>query len=244
MAENKQQQQLKEITERLEQGVKELFSSEKYMEYLRVMSQFHNYSFSNTLLTFFTESIEFMDRNPNVALLTTDVEDKVFGRREIASARSMRVEDFKCVMTFHGGTTFARRSCFSSPMFMNIMYGNEEIAVSSYVYDKGFCIVYIPHLYIEHKPMVNKWNESNIEFLNIQGISNIYMIKKMICPVICRPLLYAAYIMRLKKNSIADRNLINEFRKKRKAFCRNNCMKKIRFNTVVKMFKEFGIKVF
>lgn len=50
MAENKQQQQLKEITERLEQGVKELFSSEKYMEYLRVMSQFHNYSFSNTLL--------------------------------------------------------------------------------------------------------------------------------------------------------------------------------------------------
>lgn len=50
MAENKQQQQLKEITEKLEQGVKELFSSEKYMEYLRVMSQFHNYSFSNTLL--------------------------------------------------------------------------------------------------------------------------------------------------------------------------------------------------
>lgn len=50
MAENKQQQQLKEITERLEKGVQELFSSEKYMEYLRVMSQFHNYSFSNTLL--------------------------------------------------------------------------------------------------------------------------------------------------------------------------------------------------
>ena len=50
MAENKQQQQLKEITKKLEQGVKELFTSEKYMEYLRVMSQFHHYSFSNTLL--------------------------------------------------------------------------------------------------------------------------------------------------------------------------------------------------
>lgn len=50
MAESKQQQQLKEITERLEKGVQELFTSEKYMEYLRVMSQFHNYSFSNTLL--------------------------------------------------------------------------------------------------------------------------------------------------------------------------------------------------
>jgi hypothetical protein len=50
MPENKQQQQLKEITEKLEQGVQELFTSEKYMEYLRVMSQFHHYSFSNTLL--------------------------------------------------------------------------------------------------------------------------------------------------------------------------------------------------
>jgi hypothetical protein len=45
LAESKQQQQLKEITEKLEQGVKDLFTSEKYMEYLRVMSQFHNYSF-------------------------------------------------------------------------------------------------------------------------------------------------------------------------------------------------------
>ena len=50
LADNKQQQQLKEITEKLEQGVKDLFTSDKYMEYLRVMSQFHNYSFSNTLL--------------------------------------------------------------------------------------------------------------------------------------------------------------------------------------------------
>lgn len=49
MAENRQEQ-MKEITERLEQGVKELFTSEMYTEYLKTMSQFHNYSFNNTLL--------------------------------------------------------------------------------------------------------------------------------------------------------------------------------------------------
>ena len=43
-------QQMKEITERLEQGVKELFTSEMYTKYLQTMSQFHNYSFNNTLL--------------------------------------------------------------------------------------------------------------------------------------------------------------------------------------------------
>ena len=41
---------LKEITDRLEQGIKELFDSNRYKEYLRVMSKFHNYSFNNTLL--------------------------------------------------------------------------------------------------------------------------------------------------------------------------------------------------
>lgn len=41
---------MKEITDRLQAGLEELFNSEKYAEYLRVMSQFHHYSFNNTLL--------------------------------------------------------------------------------------------------------------------------------------------------------------------------------------------------
>ena len=43
-------EKLKEITDRLEQGITELFESERYREYLQVMSKFHNYSFNNTLL--------------------------------------------------------------------------------------------------------------------------------------------------------------------------------------------------
>lgn len=50
MAENKQQQEIKEITEKLEQGVKELFESEKYKVFLHTMSKFHNYSLNNTML--------------------------------------------------------------------------------------------------------------------------------------------------------------------------------------------------
>ena len=41
---------MREITDKLEQGIKELFESEKYKEYLRTMSKFYNYSFNNTLL--------------------------------------------------------------------------------------------------------------------------------------------------------------------------------------------------
>ena len=50
MAENKNAQQVREITEKLEQGIKELFESERFKEYLTAMSKFYNYSFRNTLL--------------------------------------------------------------------------------------------------------------------------------------------------------------------------------------------------
>lgn len=51
MAESKtEKQKVQEITEKLEQGIKELFESEKYKNYLNTMSKFHNYSFNNTML--------------------------------------------------------------------------------------------------------------------------------------------------------------------------------------------------
>lgn len=45
-----QKDRLKEITDRLEQGILDVFESERYKEYLRVMSKFHHYSFNNTML--------------------------------------------------------------------------------------------------------------------------------------------------------------------------------------------------
>ena len=45
-----EKQKVKEITDKLEEGLKELFESEKYKSYLTTMSKFHNYSFNNTLL--------------------------------------------------------------------------------------------------------------------------------------------------------------------------------------------------
>ena len=50
MAESKSAQQVREITDKLEQGIKDLFESEKFKEYLTTMSKFYNYSFNNTLL--------------------------------------------------------------------------------------------------------------------------------------------------------------------------------------------------
>ena len=45
-------ERLREITDGIEQGIKELFESEKYMRYLSVMSKFHRYSVNNTMLIY------------------------------------------------------------------------------------------------------------------------------------------------------------------------------------------------
>mgnify|MGYP002569471273 CR=1 FL=1 len=48
-------ERLQQITAGIEQGIKELFESEKYMRYLSVMSRFHRYSVNNTMLIYITD---------------------------------------------------------------------------------------------------------------------------------------------------------------------------------------------
>lgn len=47
---NSLQKQMQEITDKLEQGVQDVFTSENYARYLKTMSKFHNYSLNNIIL--------------------------------------------------------------------------------------------------------------------------------------------------------------------------------------------------
>ena len=47
---NTEKQRVQELTNKLEQGLQDLFNSDSYRNYLSTMSKFHNYSFNNTLL--------------------------------------------------------------------------------------------------------------------------------------------------------------------------------------------------
>lgn len=49
-AEMSTQDKVKEITDKIEQGVKDVFTSDKFMEYLNTLSKFHHYSLNNTIL--------------------------------------------------------------------------------------------------------------------------------------------------------------------------------------------------
>lgn len=192
---------------------------------------------------FFTKSIDYMDRNPAVMTLTTRIEDNVHGKRVPIISKHMVVDGLPCVYLFQGGSTFLRKSYFSSPLFMNIMYGHEEVPISMHVLDDGYSNVYMADIFINHLPLVNKWQLARDE-VNLHGISNLYGIKKMLYPGIFRLPLFIVYQMRLKRYHISNKTLLSEERRARRRLAQENAIEKIRFITVIKAFREFGNTVF
>lgn len=77
-------EKMKEITDRLEQGIQELFDSDRYKEYLKVMSKFHNYSVNNTLLIAM--------QKPDATLIAGYNSWKsIFGRQVVKGAKGIKV---------------------------------------------------------------------------------------------------------------------------------------------------------
>ncbi len=194
--------------------------------------------------TFFMKSIAYLDKNTKVASLTTNIIDTVFGERKSVVAKSEEIDSLKSVYTFHEGTVFFRKKCFSQPLYLDIMYGSEGLYVSTNVRNNGFYNVYDPMIFIKHNPKIDKWHNSEKDRLNMQGISNIYGIKKMLYPTVFLPVLYMVFLLRIKRNGIKDKKLIAEFKQKRNKFCKEQCLDKIKIKTVIKAYKQFGMTVF
>ncbi len=194
--------------------------------------------------TFFVSSVEYLDNNKSVATLTTDVVDNVFGERKISVGRTQQIGGLACAYTFHGSTFFIRRSCFKSPLFVDVMYGAEELSASVDAIDRGYCNVYKPDVHTNHLPKVDKWNIQT-DHIKMLSIGNIYTIKKLKYPWIFRPLLYFAYISRIRKNGVKDKVVIKESQKKAaEVYIRNKGVRKIKIRTVIKCFREFGFTTF
>lgn len=194
--------------------------------------------------TFFVKSLQFMDENPKAATLTTFIYDTVFGNRSPVIAKTTSLGGLKTVFMYPEGSVFLRRTVFSSPLYLNIVYGYESAAPSVSVIDRGLHNVYMPDISIDHMPMVDKWHTQNQDALNMLGAANLYAIRKLQYPWVFLPLLYAAYRMRIHRYRLQDKSLINVYRQKNRQFCKEHSLKKVKIKTVLKCFREFGATVF
>lgn len=194
--------------------------------------------------TFFTKTLDYMDRNPSVWALTTEIVDKVCGVRHVTTSRTVVTDGLKSAYSFHEGTVFFRAELLPSPLYMDIKYGSEHLSVSTLMRDRGYLIAFDPTVYIDHNPIVDKWRGTDRVNIVIQGVSNAYMIKRVCYPRIFAPVLWAAYRKRLRNSGITSPELLRKFKDIRRDFYRKTRVKKIRLKTVIRSYREFGLAVF
>lgn len=198
--------------------------------------------------TFFISSVQYLEKNPNVASITTKIYDEMLGYERDVDLSKMKLDGKTCIFKYLGGSHFLRKKAFVSPLYFNVSYGSEEYAPSIKAQDKGYFHVYDPEIRIIHKPKVNKWinGSENMKYIQIRGAAVVYATKVILYPGIFKPILWMGYMRRCKlylreypgAKKEADElatNLIAENKHKEE---------KIRLAVVAKMYKRFGLTVF
>ena len=195
---------------------------------------------------FFLRAIKIMDNNPKIATLATQIYDRAWkANRQHISGPKITEGIYKCKM-FCGGSHFLRKDFFSRPPYLHNKYGYVELPPSLMTMDQGRLNVFCPELLVIHNPKVNKWDYSNADNqkLLITECAVPYAIKKMMYPIITRPVIYLLYKQRCRKYLKNDkmRNETKYMIQETILNCNINYRMKIR--TIIEMYHDFGICIF
>lgn len=196
---------------------------------------------------FFVRAISYMDNNPQVATLTSQIYDTAWEKDRVELGGPVFTKGLHKCLVFCGGSHFLRKAFYIETPYLPNKYGFEEIPPSLRAMNAGMINAFCPDLYIIHKPAVNKWNyddEKNHALL-IKGIAIPYAIKKMMYPRIFLPMLFLAYTCRFHKylNAIPNARKLGE-KIIREMLVQYPVDHRIKFRTVIKIIKDFGLSTF
>ncbi|MBE7036487.1 MAG: glycosyltransferase family 2 protein [Ruminococcaceae bacterium] len=195
---------------------------------------------------FFNQAVDILEKHPEVVTLTTQIYDTAWKKNRVSADGREIYPYIYLKEMFCGGSHFLKKSFFGSDPYLGNRYGYEEIIPSMRVADAGYINICVPDLLVIHKPAVDKWDytKNENEEILIMAFANPYAIKKMLYPKVFMPILFLCYTLR-KAKYIKSK----ECRKKADALCKEITKEypieqKIKFMTVMKQVKEFGISVF
>lgn len=195
---------------------------------------------------FFMEPITYLEKNKNVASITTKIKDTTFMGDRNDSFSAEKIDGRPLTFKYLGGSHFLRKNAFESPLYFSIQYGSEEYAPSIIAQDKGFYHVYFDNIYIIHQPKVNKWvaGTANMEYVVCCGTAVAHATKRILYPLIFRPVLELAYHRRCKMYLSQYDGVIKKCNSMVRDIMRENKHKKIKVKTVIDLYKKFGLTVF
>lgn len=195
---------------------------------------------------FFLDAVEIF-KDERFITLTTQIYDEAWEDNRVENNGAAISNKCKTCFSFCGGSHFLRKSFFEGVPYIPNKYGYEELLPSFKVYDKGKKNAFCGELLVVHKPKVNKWDYSNKgnQVILEQAFALPYAIKKMMYPLIFRPILYLGYKARCKKYFASNKELKKKANKMVKDTVKNYRIKyKMKVKSVIKMYREFGLTVF
>lgn len=194
---------------------------------------------------FFIKSLEYLEKNSNVASITTRIKDIVLKCDRGIDQSKTKIDGKSIAFKYLGGSHFLRKNAFEKPLYFDIKYGGEEFAPSIIVQDRGFYNVYFDDLYIIHKPIINKWvsGTKSMEDVLIKGCAVEYATKRVLYPTIYMPILFLAYCVRATKY-LGSKVAKKECNRLAHEIVLRNKHNKVKVSTVIKLYKEFGLTVF
>ncbi len=196
---------------------------------------------------FFIKSLDLFENYPQIASITTNIYDELLKYDRDAPEAKLKISGLPVTFNYLGGSHFLRKDYFNIPLYFNIKYGSEEYYPSIVVQDKGYYNVFYKDLCVLHKPKANKWVSGTDSMKNvlINGAANVYATKKILYPIVFRPIIWAGYKVRcykyLKEYSGAMKTADNAVKILIK---QNKDIKRIKISTVIKLYKQFGFSVF
>lgn len=195
---------------------------------------------------FFIKAIFYMDANPSIATLTTQIYDLAWKANRISKSGPVFRNGLRLRYMFCGGSHFLRKSFWkdTEPYFPN-KYGYEEIMPSLRVADAGLVNAFAEDLLVIHNPRVNKWdfnNEKNAEIV-IKELVLQKVMKTRLYPIIFSPLLSLSYWVRSKKYLTSERKKKAD---KLIASMKHQYVfgKRIKCSTVIRLWFNFGLSIF
>ena len=187
-----------------------------------------------------------MEKNKNIASITTRIYDEMLvSDRGVDISSKSKIDGLPVVFKFLGGSHFLRRKCFEKPLYFDVQYGSEEYAPSIKAQSAGYFHVYDEHIYVVHKPKVNKWikGTANKEYVDSCGCAVTYATKRLLYPNLFIPLLWAGYTRRCRKYLSMYPGAKKKTDARVKEILKQNHAKKISVACVIRLVKEFGLTV-
>lgn len=195
---------------------------------------------------FFTKAMGYLDRNPKIATLTTQIYDLVWKANRVSDSGPSYNDGLGLRYMFCGGSHFLRKSFWgdTEPYFPN-QYGYEEIMPSLRVADAGYVNAFAKDLLVVHNPRVDKWNFNNNKNENIiiNELVCQKVMKTQIYPCVFMPLISLSYWVRAKKYLTPERKRIaaQQIVSMKKQYTYG---KRIKVSTVLILWFRFGLHIF